>query len=147
MQETKQGLAVTGELILAVRQAKEAHALLKGRALDGLSIGFRTVDSEINERTGMRHIKAVDLFEVSLVTFPATEHARVQRVKAQVQDPDAPTKREIQNGLRDMFGLSQAEAKALLWGGWEAYRERRDPATTERETLDAMRQTLAIMRG
>lgn len=146
VQETKQGLAVTGELLLDLQQGQEAHALLKARALDGLSIGFKVVDSEINEKTGIRHIKAVDLWEVSIVTFPANERARVGRVKAYMQDPDNPTKREVQDGLRDFWGMSQSEAKTLLAGGWNAYMERRKPGTVEREILDAARRLTATMR-
>ncbi|MGO8279689.1 HK97 family phage prohead protease, partial [Rhizobium ruizarguesonis] len=51
-------------------------------ALTGLSIGFRTLEEEINRETGINHLKRVKLYEVSIVTFPANEAATISTVKS-----------------------------------------------------------------
>ena len=78
--EDARGLWVEGRLALESEAGREAHALLKARALTGLSIGFDTVRAE--RRAGGRTLLEIDLWEVSLVTFPMLEAARVMRVKA-----------------------------------------------------------------
>ena len=73
--EDARGLRVAGRLNLAVQRARELDALMREQALDGLSIGFRAVRA-VPERGGRRLI-AVDLWEVSLVTFPLQPGARI----------------------------------------------------------------------
>jgi HK97 family phage prohead protease len=58
-------------------------ALLDQRALDGLSIGFRTVFSNRDKASGVRRLHRIDLWEVSLVTFPMLANARIDRLKAE----------------------------------------------------------------
>jgi HK97 family phage prohead protease len=77
MAEDERGLAVRGRLATDVARAREARALLKDGALDGLSIGFRTEKAHTDPKTGIRDLLAVDLWEVSLVTFPLLPEARV----------------------------------------------------------------------
>ncbi len=74
--EDARGLHVTGRLDLAVQRARELDALLRAGAVDGLSIGFRTL-SATPDRAGYRHLTAVDLWEISLVSFPLQPEARV----------------------------------------------------------------------
>lgn len=76
MREDTRGLRVEGRLNLAVQRARELDALLREGALDGLSIGFRTVRAR-PERGGTRRLEAVDLWEISLVTFPLQASARI----------------------------------------------------------------------
>jgi HK97 family phage prohead protease len=80
VRETAQGLAVKGKLILDTRLGREAYALLKARALDGLSIGFRVMKS-VRTKTG-RLLQEVQLEEISLVALPALASARVTSVKS-----------------------------------------------------------------
>ena len=79
--EDEKGLYIEGRLLLCVQQAREAYELVKIGALKGLSIGYRPIVYTINPETGVRHIRQVDLFEVSLVTFPANEAAGITVVK------------------------------------------------------------------
>ena len=74
--EDERGLFVKGRLLLEVRTAREAHALLKAGAIDGLSIGYRTIRAE--KAAGQRLLHEIELWEVSLVTFPMLPEARVQ---------------------------------------------------------------------
>ena len=79
--EDARGLKARGRLNLAVARACEAHALMKQGALDGLSIGFRPVRVTRDRSSGLRRIHALELVEISLVTFPMLPQARVQNVK------------------------------------------------------------------
>ena len=81
MREDERGLRVEGLLVTGVVKGAEALALLKAKALNGLSIGFVTVKSERGPNGG-RVVTEVDLYEVSLVTMPAADKARVDSVKA-----------------------------------------------------------------
>lgn len=79
--EDEHGLYVEGKILLEVQKGREAYELLKSGAVGGLSIGYNVVDYSIDTETGIRLIKQVDLFEISLVTFPANEAAGVLEVK------------------------------------------------------------------
>ena len=82
MEEDDHGLYVEAKLLLDVQKAREAYALLTGGAIGGLSIGYNVVESVFDPETGIRLIMAVELYEISLVTFPANEKARVEKIKA-----------------------------------------------------------------
>ncbi|MCO5129235.1 MAG: HK97 family phage prohead protease [Xanthobacteraceae bacterium] len=79
--ETSKGLVAKGKLILASARAKEVHALMKAGAMDGLSIGYRTLRDEYDRVKNVRKLLEVDLREVSIVTFPMNESAAVTAVK------------------------------------------------------------------
>ncbi len=79
--EDSRGLHVTGRLTGEVGRAREVLALMRAGALDGLSIGFRTVKARTDRATGLRHLIEVDLWEISVVTFPMLGDARVSSVK------------------------------------------------------------------
>jgi len=74
--EDTRGLRVKGRLLTEVQQGAEAAALLNAGALDGLSIGYRAVKSD--RRGTYRHLTEIDLWEISLVTFPMNANARLQ---------------------------------------------------------------------
>lgn len=76
LSEDGRGLRVEGRLNLAVQRAREIDALMREGAVDGLSIGFRTLGAT-PERAGTRRLHAVDLWEISLVTFPLQPGARI----------------------------------------------------------------------
>lgn len=79
--EDAKGLYVEGRLLLGVARAKEAYELLRSGALGGLSIGYKPINYEFDEINGTRRLSEVELFEISLVTFPANEAAQVTVVK------------------------------------------------------------------
>lgn len=76
MREDEHGLRVQGRLSLDARRARDVHALIGSGAVDGLSIGFRTERAR-REAAGLRRIFRLDLWEVSVVTFPMAPGARV----------------------------------------------------------------------
>jgi uncharacterized protein len=79
--EDARGLFVQGRLSLGVRRARDIHALMRDGAVDGLSIGFRTLRQRHDPRTGLRRLIQIDLWEISVVTFPMLPQARVSAVK------------------------------------------------------------------
>ncbi|MDR9393579.1 HK97 family phage prohead protease [Roseovarius sp. SYSU LYC5161] len=76
VREDGQGLYVKGRLLEGVDRAREAAALIAAGAIDGLSIGYRTVRASKNDK-GRRLLQELELWEVSLVTFPMLPSARV----------------------------------------------------------------------
>ncbi|THD84362.1 HK97 family phage prohead protease [Aliigemmobacter aestuarii] len=76
VREDAKGLWVSGRLLPGVARAREAAALLEAGAIDGLSIGYRTKRAE-RDAAGQRRLAEVELWEVSLVTFPMLSDARV----------------------------------------------------------------------
>jgi len=81
LREDHRGLFARGRLIPEVTRGRELLSLLRAGAIDGLSIGFRTVQGRIDPRTRIRRLMAVDLWEISIVTFPLLAGARVHAVK------------------------------------------------------------------
>ena len=89
--EDAKGLKVRGRILTEVDRGREAVALIAAGAIDGLSIGYRTVTAEKNTK-GQRLLREVELWEVSLVTFPMLPEARVG---AKGEVPGAETLREL----------------------------------------------------
>ena len=110
MSEDNIGLKVSGQLALKTVRGAEAYELLKMKAISGLSIGFATREDSYDRVTGIRTLKKVELYEVSLVTFPANDTARVQGVKG---IEEIETIRDAEKFLRDT-GLSRTEAVAFI---------------------------------
>lgn len=76
--EDRLGLRVTGRLTTSVSKAREVKDLLLAGAVDGLSIGYRTVRSRLDRKSGPRRILEADLWEISIVTFPMQPGARIE---------------------------------------------------------------------
>lgn len=115
--EDKKGLWVKGRLLVEESpKAREVHGLLKAGALDGLSIGYRTISSEPKAgKPGVISLTKLDLLENSIVTFAANERARVEVVKAITEAGGLPTVREFEGLLREA-GFSKAKAAAIAAG-------------------------------
>jgi len=75
--EDARGLRVCGRLDLSVARAREALSLIGAGALDGLSIGFRTLRAASDPKSSARRLLEIDLIEISIVTFPALPQARI----------------------------------------------------------------------
>lgn len=110
MVEDEKGLRIKGQLAMETVKGKEAHALLKMGALNGLSIGFMSKEWSYDRETEVRTLTAIDLWEVSLVTFPANEKARVTNVKS-ADELQAP--KDAEKVLRDA-GFSKSDATAFV---------------------------------
>ncbi|WP_185983131.1 HK97 family phage prohead protease [Aureimonas mangrovi] len=79
--EDERGLRVEGRLALATQRGREVFELIRAGAVDGLSIGFRTRRASRDPRTGERRVNEVDLWEVSIVTFPMQSLARLAEMR------------------------------------------------------------------
>ncbi|MBS7539375.1 HK97 family phage prohead protease [Ancylobacter lacus] len=79
--EDATGLLVRGRITQEVARAREVLALLRAGALDGLSIGFRAVEGTTEPRSRVRRLSRIDLWEISIVTFPMQPEARIGEVK------------------------------------------------------------------
>jgi HK97 family phage prohead protease len=86
--ETPQGLYVKGR-VLNTSIGNDAYELLKAGAIDTMSIGYSVIDATWDYESGIRSLKEVELWEVSLVTFPANEQAKITTVKAMAEDLSA----------------------------------------------------------
>lgn len=113
--EDEKGLYVKGKLLVDdIARAREAYALLKAGAINGLSIGF-TIDQDgynYSKNGTIRNLTKLSLWEVSIVTFPANTRAKVANIKA------ASSIREFENFLRDSGGFSKAQAVAIASHGF-----------------------------
>jgi len=112
--EDKKGLYVKGRLLKDVSPlAAEVYGLLREGALDGLSIGYRTLDADPHPtKPGIVQLKKLALREVSIVTFAANDRARVESVKHILAAGNLPTVREFEDLLRDA-GFSKSLAAAI----------------------------------
>ncbi|WP_370931928.1 phage major capsid protein [Bartonella sp. DGB1] len=81
VKEDDKGLFVKGKLVTGTTQGRETYELLKAGALSGLSIGYFVRDYEYIG--GAKHLKEIELQEISPVTLPCNELARVEHVKSQ----------------------------------------------------------------
>ncbi|GHF18111.1 primosome assembly protein PriA [Kordiimonas sediminis] len=113
VREDARGLFVKGRLLQHGR-GLEAYDLLKMGALDGLSIGFVVKEAYRHPKTGVRQIKRADCMEISLVTFPANDLARVQSVKSVA---GVRTERDFERFLR-LHGFSKKQSKAITSRGF-----------------------------
>lgn len=111
--EDQRGLLARGRLNLAVARAREIHALMREGAVDGLSIGFKTVRARAEPRSGVRRLESIDLWEVSLVTFPLLPQARVRSVKARLPTGSGSSPGSVPC-LRSPRDLSRMAAEALF---------------------------------
>ena len=96
--EDARGLRVRGRLLDITQKGREAAALIAAGALDGLSIGYRTKRAERDEK-GQRLLTELELWEVSVVTFPMLPAARVA-AKAEAPDPDLQDLAAVFDGAR-----------------------------------------------
>lgn len=121
VREDPRGLFVRGRLSLKGR-GEEAYSLLKMGAMNGLSIGFVAKEASRDTASGVRTIHKADLMEVSLVTFPANEAARVETIKGNTL-PNTP--RDFEGFLREA-GFSRSNAKAITAKGFSVINSQRE---------------------
>lgn len=116
IREDRKGLYVRGRLLLDVARAKEALALIRDGAIDGLSIGFKLQSGKRDARTGLRRITKLDLWEISVVTFPMLPDARVSALKRMTPLTSASAL-EFERWLMTEGKLTKREAQAFLTRG------------------------------
>lgn len=113
VKEDEKGLFVEGMLLVKdVALAREAFALMKSGVVTGLSIGYWVRESSYDEKTGIRTLTRVDLEEISVVTMPANDEARIDAIKLKLAHGGLPTLPEFERLLRDA-GFSRSQAATV----------------------------------
>jgi uncharacterized protein len=124
IREDETGLYVKGRLLTNVQDGREALELLRAGAIDSMSIGYMSKNSSYDPDRGIRTLTQIELWEVSLVTFPANDAARVQDVKSA---ETIKSVRDFEEFLRDA-GYSRTEAKRIAATGFSEKAPQRDAA-------------------
>ena len=120
MREDETGLYLKGRLLIDDDPlAKRAHAHMKAGSLSGLSIGYVLNDYEYDKQKDAFILKDIDLWEVSLVTFPANDEARISNVKSLLERGETPPPSKVEKALREV-GFSGSQAKAFMAKGYSA---------------------------
>ena len=142
MVEDEKGLFVAGRLLIDdIPQARAAYALLKEKALGGMSIGYREILIEQDHDEKVTNLLELDLWEVSVVTFPANEDATVDSVKSALAGGGLPTLPEFEKFLRDA-GFSKSQSVAIASHGLRQLL--RDADDTEAKEIES---ALNILKG
>jgi uncharacterized protein len=140
LKEDKEGLAFSAAVSMNTRAGSEAMALLRDDVPLGMSFGFQTVKDRSAEDTDpldftqqpsmksadIRVITEVNLWEVSLVTFPANEAATISAVRSEME-LDALT--TLLDAIRD-GDLDEGRA-VLVQQIFDAWSQRPGPAAIE----------------
>jgi len=139
--EDAHGLKVEGQLIIdGVARAKEAHALMKAGAVSGLSIGYYVREDSWDEKERVRTLKKVELVEISLVTFPANDDARIDAIKSKLAHGSLPTMPEFEQILREA-GFSKSQSAVIANRGLKHLLDRSESgskATEENTTVPVL---------
>lgn len=144
LKEDEHGLWGDGQILLdAGAMEKRAYAHMKARTVTGLSIGYWVRESSYDEKTGIRTLTKLDLVEISLVTFPANDDARVEAVKFKLAHGQLPTLPEFEKLLREA-GFSKTQAAGVASRGLaHLLRSESEGDAAPTEGLKALRETLA----
>lgn len=127
--EDEFGLKVRGRLSAGSAKGREVRELIRDGALDGLSIGFKVVRGHTDPKTGIRHIREADLWEISVVTFPMQDGARIAKGDA------LPTTREFERWLTRDAQFTRKEARHVVTHGFASLRRERDAAPDAETSL------------
>ena len=138
LREDARGLYAKGQLALDVEKARDVLALMRAGAIDGLSIGFKAQRFRRDAKSGLRRLEQVDLWEISVVTFPMLPGARVAHVKASPFAKGVPTEREFERWLTRDAGFTRSEARAVLRSGLNGLKALRDAGQADDNELAAL---------
>lgn len=144
MKEDEHGLYVEGQILVdAGATEKRAYTHLKAGSVDGLSIGYTLAPGgyEYNKDLDAFLLKQINLWEVSIVTFPANTEATVDAVKSALQ-----SEREFERFLRDA-GLTRMQAKGVVARGYAGLRDLREAETDDPAITKAAQEFLRALRG
>lgn len=115
LEEDAHGLRVKrGSLNLDVQRGREVRSLMKQGALDGLSIGYQVVKADVEKESGIRLLREIKLWEVSLVLFPANEAARVEDVKDNAPEEGKPYPNIHACRLRDPNDFEEDSIRTIV---------------------------------
>ena len=139
--EDQKGLKVKGRLAMGTQRGREVYELMKMGAIDGLSIGYRVnpKGQSYDDRGKRRLLKEVDLMEISAVTFPMNQRARISAVKSNDR-----TIRDWEGFFRDESGLSRNESKMAASAVHKALSQR--DVGEEQSAINAIKNLTSIIK-
>ncbi len=146
MREDENGLFMKGRISKKAAKGAEVAALVKMGAIEGLSIGYRTRDYEMDVDEGTRKLTKLDLWETSVVTFPMNELANIYAMKSADDMSETEIKRFLERALREI-NVSGTMAKAMAAGAMEGRKSvLRDadalPPETDQREVDELKALL-----
>lgn len=109
--QDKFGLFFKAKLLLDIPQAKNAYNLIKAKIINGVSIGFQLLKSYQKEE--VRVIEDLDLWEISLVTFPANKHANIIEFKHLIQGNNMDSNTEKLKTWENFKSVNDEVLKAI----------------------------------
>jgi Escherichia/Staphylococcus phage prohead protease len=121
VREDSRGLFVRGRILADVARGREAAALVAAGAIDGLSIGYRTLRAQKGAGGG-RALCDLELWEVSLVTFPMLQQARVDTGNRAGAGRGPGAKRGTKSGagtVQDLTAILDQGCQALRAARWD----------------------------
>lgn len=143
MKEDDHGLFVKGKLLVDDDPlAKRALAHMKAGSVKGMSIGYVVVDAEYHKQDDIYYLKEIDLWEVSIVTFPANTEAKITEVKNMLLKGETPSPSNVERALREALGFSRTQAKGFMAKGYGALQQR--DAETDEDALDPLKNLKSI---
>lgn len=108
IEEDSKGLLMRGELTKGQSLATDIKASMEHGTLQGLSIGYRIPKGGAEDVEGVRHIKKIDLVEVSIVQNPADSAALITGMKGEIETIESL--KEAERFLRDVDNFSKSTA-------------------------------------
>ena len=133
IREDEKGLHVEGKILNKFGRGREVLELIREGALDGLSIGFKTKRSRVDPNNKVRWILSADLWEISVVTFPLLESARIETVKS--AGSGLPSVREFERWLTRDAGFSRRQARQVIAKGYGEIGPERDALVAKNQPL------------
>jgi len=149
IEEDQKGLKCTGKLLTEVQRAREVMTLMRAGVLDGLSIGFRVLEAERDRRRNRRLLRKLDLWEISVVTFPMQPAARITAAGTNPFAGGTPSEREFERWLTRDAGLSRRDARLLIAEGFRALTRKLEAAdlpSGQTQVAEAIRQATKRLR-
>lgn len=135
LKEDDRGLYVKGRFA-DTSMGRDVAELARMGAIDAMSIGYGVDKHSVDEKKRCRYLEEVKLYEVSLVTFPANDQAKITSAKS------IETVREFEQFLRDA-GFSRKDATAIASSGFKAIDPQRDAGLESlSSTLDNLIQQI-----
>ncbi|GJM01783.1 MAG: hypothetical protein DHS20C08_02840 [Rhodomicrobium sp.] len=160
LREDRKGLFVRGRLLPEIRRAKEVMTLMRLKALDGLSIGFKARRTRPARGKAARELLEIELYEISIVTFPMHPAARAAIVEGEAGKPEIlkpatvepatqphlknkhcrpafnglPSIRQFEQWLTREAGFTRSQARQAINQGFKslALTQDAEPASTSR---------------
>lgn len=140
LKEDDHGLFGDAELWLEeAPYARLAQKGMKTKTITGLSIGYRVKRFSKDTATNVYTLQELDLVEISVVTNPMNDAARVSDVKSMIEAGKLPSLAEFEGFLREAGGFSKSQAAAIAGSGLSKLLSRGEPAGANGDVLAALR--------